>query len=128
MKVLERRTLARLGEERRIDARERIYGFPQELAALKSSMAELVAALFQENVYADSPIMRGVYFTSGTQEGRPIDRVMNSMAKAFGVLAGGALRRFVSERAMDLAAALLFVAVGAFLLARYFLAGPESGS
>ncbi len=29
--------------------------------------------------------MRGVYFTSGTQEGRPVDRVMANMAAAFGV-------------------------------------------
>ena len=29
--------------------------------------------------------MRGVYFTSGTQEGRPIDRVMRRMAEAFGI-------------------------------------------
>jgi len=29
--------------------------------------------------------MRGCYFTSGTQEGRPIDRIMNSMAEAFGI-------------------------------------------
>ncbi len=29
--------------------------------------------------------MRGVYFTSGTQEGQPIDRVMGAMAQAFGI-------------------------------------------
>lgn len=29
--------------------------------------------------------MRGVYFTSGTQEGKPFDRMMRSMAEAFGV-------------------------------------------
>ncbi|MBC8073338.1 MAG: hypothetical protein IAG13_33770, partial [Deltaproteobacteria bacterium] len=36
-------------------------------------------------VYAESPYLRGVYFTSGTQEGRTIDRIMNSMAAAFGI-------------------------------------------
>ena len=28
------------------------------------------------NTYRDTPVLRGVYFTSGTQEGRPIDRVI----------------------------------------------------
>jgi type VI secretion system protein ImpL len=36
-------------------------------------------------VYQDAPILRGVYFTSGTQEGRPIDRLMQAMGEAFGV-------------------------------------------
>ena len=45
----------------------------------------MVQTLFAENVYADTPVMRGVYFTSGTQEGSPIDRVMNAMADAFGI-------------------------------------------
>jgi hypothetical protein len=49
-----------------------------------------VTDLFAENVYQDAPIMRGVYFTSGTQEGRPIDRIMKSMAEAFGVSARAA--------------------------------------
>ena len=67
------------------------------------------------------------------RSGRPLSVFVGAgaallVATLLGVLAGGALRRFVSDRAMDLAAALLFVAVGAFLLARYFLAGPESGS
>jgi type VI secretion system protein ImpL len=31
------------------------------------------------------PPMRGVYFTSGTQEGTPIDRVMGSLGRAFGL-------------------------------------------
>ena len=30
----------------------------------------------------ETPILRGVYFTSGTQEGRPLNRIMNAMAEA----------------------------------------------
>jgi type VI secretion system protein ImpL len=44
-----------------------------------------MSLLFTPNVYKEPPLVRGVYFTSGTQEGRPIDRVMASMAEAFGV-------------------------------------------
>ncbi|MFK7991057.1 MAG: ImcF-related family protein, partial [Sandaracinaceae bacterium] len=45
---------------------------------------EFVHHLFLENVFKETPRFRGVYFTSGTQEGRPIDRVMSAMAEAFG--------------------------------------------
>jgi type VI secretion system protein ImpL len=83
--IVEERALRRMGEERQQDARERIYSFPQQLESLRGNAAALVGSLFAENVYQDTPIMRGAYFTSGTQEGRTIDRVMASMAQAFGV-------------------------------------------
>jgi type VI secretion system protein ImpL len=83
--VLERHTLVRLGEERRIEARDAIYAFPRQFDSLRQGLVDLTAALFDQNVYQDGPIMRGVYFTSGTQEGSPVDRVMASMAEAFGV-------------------------------------------
>lgn len=83
--IVEERALRRMGEERQLAARERIYGFPQQLESLRANAAALVGALVTENVYQDTPIMRGAYFTSGTQEGRTIDRVMVSMAEAFGV-------------------------------------------
>ncbi|NRD51787.1 type VI secretion system membrane subunit TssM [Corallococcus exiguus] len=83
--VVEQRSIVRMGEERHPDARERIFRFPQQFEGLRSNLTEFVQALFAENVYADTPVMRGVYFTSGTQEGSPIDRVMNAMADAFGI-------------------------------------------
>src|SRR5690606_39025510 len=39
----------------------------------------------------DTPALRGAYFTSGTQEGHPIDRVMHRMAEAFGIRGQGPL-------------------------------------
>jgi type VI secretion system protein ImpL len=84
-KVLELRSLRRVGEERGLDARPRIYEFPQQFASLRGNLTELCAQLFADNAYQDAPIMRGVYFTSGTQEGRPIDRIMVKMAEAFGI-------------------------------------------
>jgi type VI secretion system protein ImpL len=82
---LEERTLQRIGEERQLAARERIHGFPQQFEALRSNLAAFVEHLFADNVYQDTPVLRGVYFTSGTQEGRTIDRVMTAMAEAFGI-------------------------------------------
>ncbi len=79
------RSFTRLCEERRVDARFKIFEFSQQLEAFGQNLSALVTELFAENVYQDAPILRGVYFTSGTQEGRPIDRVMQNMAAAFGV-------------------------------------------
>lgn len=83
--VVERRALRRMSEERSVEGREKIYAFPQYFEPLRDALAMFVGELFAENIYNESPIMRGCYFTSGTQEGRPIDRIMNSMAEAFGV-------------------------------------------
>jgi type VI secretion system protein ImpL len=83
--VVGQRAFTRLCEERRVDARHKIFEFSQQLEAFGQNLSSLVTELFAENVYQDAPILRGVYFTSGTQEGRPIDRIMQSMASAFGI-------------------------------------------
>lgn len=82
---LEHRALLKLQKNRRIGAREKIWQFPREFAGLQSNLSEFIGALFAENPVSDTPPMRGVYFTSGTQEGKPFDRIMSSMAEAFGV-------------------------------------------
>ncbi|MFO1330027.1 MAG: type VI secretion system membrane subunit TssM [Rubrivivax sp.] len=76
----------RLQGERDPARRAAIFGFPQELAALRRPLREFIAAVFAAggNVQRVPP-MRGVYFTSGTQEGTPIDRVMGSLGRAFGL-------------------------------------------
>ncbi|MFO0692539.1 MAG: type VI secretion system membrane subunit TssM [Polyangiales bacterium] len=83
--VLERRVLHRLASERRPDARARILAFPQQIESVRPQLAEFLSRVFAENVYQEVPLLRGAYFTSGTQEGRPIDRVMGAMAQAFGM-------------------------------------------
>ena len=85
VEVLEERALRRLGEERQVAARERIYEFAQQFEVARAPAAAFVESLFAENVYQDTPVLRGVYFTSGTQEGRVVDRVMTAMAQAFGI-------------------------------------------
>src|SRR6266568_512258 len=85
VEVVDQRALARLGEERNLALRTRIFQFPRQLTALRANLATFVDTLYASNVYQDSPVMRGVYFTSGTQEGRTIDRVMGAMSSAFGV-------------------------------------------
>ncbi len=83
--VLEKRALQRLGQERRQQTREKVYQFPLQFGSLRQSLTDLLQNLFVENIYQDTPLLRGVYFTSGTQEGRPIDRLMNVVAAGFGI-------------------------------------------
>ncbi|SAK51146.1 type VI secretion system membrane subunit TssM [Caballeronia ptereochthonis] len=87
--ALEARLVARLPErlnaETGLAQRAAIMGFPQQFAALKPVLAEALRATFVQSKHDEIPLVRGVYFTSGTQEGTPIDRVMGSLARAFGI-------------------------------------------
>jgi type VI secretion system protein ImpL len=94
---LKPRALRRVGEERALEARERIYAFPEQFALLHDRLKDFVGTLFEQNIYKETPILRGVYFTSGTQEGSPIDRVMAKMVGAFGA-AGRTPHRAVLEQ------------------------------
>lgn len=83
--TVERFMLRRLNETQKLEDREQIYAFPQQLTVLKENLATFLERVFEENVFQETPMLRGVYFNSGTQEGRPIDRVMRRMAEAFGL-------------------------------------------
>lgn len=85
VQVSERRSLLRLGDVRGLDARRAVYEFPQQLEALRDSVSAFMAQTFVHNVYREAPVVRGVYLTSGTQEGSPIDRITGAMASAFGL-------------------------------------------
>lgn len=65
--------------------RSLIAGFPQQVASLEPTGRDFLRELFQENKYEHRHMLRGVYFTSGTQEGTPIDRLMLGMARTFGI-------------------------------------------
>jgi type VI secretion system protein ImpL len=77
------RALKRVAVERNREAREKIYQFPLEFAAVKRNLSDFIASAFAGSV--STPILRGFYFVSGTQDGRPIDRVVGAMGRAFGL-------------------------------------------
>jgi type VI secretion system protein ImpL len=78
----------RLNAETGLAQRAAIMDFPQQFAAFKPLLAEALRATFVQSKHDDMPLVRGVYFTSGTQEGTPIDRVIGSLARAFGIERG----------------------------------------
>lgn len=85
LQSLHSRALQLLGKEKNREALPQIFQFPLEMEAIKSGLSTFAAALFQKNSYQETPIFRGFYFTSGTQEGRPMDLVIGGMARAFGL-------------------------------------------
>ncbi|MGH7595615.1 MAG: type VI secretion system membrane subunit TssM, partial [bacterium] len=68
------------------EQRRKVFLFPLQLAAVKDKMASFAGKLFQDNPYQkDNPIFRGFYFTSGTQEGVPLDRAIEAISREFGL-------------------------------------------
>ena len=65
------------------EVRSKVFSFPIELAALRQRIGSLLDQLFQSNPYQETAIFRGFYFTSGTQEGAPIDSVIREIARQF---------------------------------------------
>ncbi len=83
---LHHKRLARLSDILKRENRRKVFMFPLQLADMKEKMASLVARIFQVNPYQkDKPICRGFYFTSGTQEGLPIDRAIDAISREFGL-------------------------------------------
>lgn len=79
---LNARLVERLQQERDPARRDLIYGFAQHFAALKPTLQRFLDAVFMPNAFEDPALLRGVYFTSGTQEGSPIDRLIGAMAQS----------------------------------------------
>ncbi|BFM16830.1 type VI secretion system membrane subunit TssM [Maricurvus nonylphenolicus] len=81
---LNQRLLWRIHQERNIDKRSTLQGFPARIESLSEALNDFVKQTFAPNRYDVVPMVRGVYFTSATQEGSPIDRMMASVSANFG--------------------------------------------
>lgn len=75
----------RLQAETDVQRRMRIYGFPNQFAQLVGPLQEFVQQVFSPSPFEEDPLLRGVYFVSGTQEGTPVDRVLGAVARRFKV-------------------------------------------
>ena len=87
VKNIHARALRQMSVVRQLAARQRVFQYPLEFNALRAPLSEFVGQVFQRNAFQENPVFRGFYFTSGTQEGKPIDRVIAGMARAFGLSA-----------------------------------------
>ena len=82
---LNARLLPRVESERDPKRRAAILAFPQQFAALKGPLQGFLGEAFSQTSYDTPVLLRGVYFTSGTQESTPIDRMMGAIARSFGL-------------------------------------------
>ncbi|MEI2743530.1 MAG: type VI secretion system membrane subunit TssM [Candidatus Competibacter sp.] len=79
------RLVERLQDERDPQRRDLIYTFPQQFGSLKPMAERFLKEVFRPSRFEERVLLRGVYFTSGTQEGTPIDRLISSLANTFGL-------------------------------------------
>jgi type VI secretion system protein ImpL len=79
------RMLERVHQETDLQRRRLIYGFPQQVASLREVASEFLTECFRPSRLEARALLRGVYLTSGTQDGTPIDRLLGTMAAEFGL-------------------------------------------
>jgi type VI secretion system protein ImpL len=82
---LDQRLLTRMEQEREPSKRSLIFSFPRQFAALGDVLEQFLQDVFAPSRFEIHPLLRGVYFTSGTQTGTPIDRVLSAFAINFGL-------------------------------------------
>jgi type VI secretion system protein ImpL len=79
------RLYERLLAESNLDRRSLIAMFPSQVASLERPLLAFLQAAFAGSPEDPALLLRGAYLTSGTQEGTPIDRLLGTMARSFGL-------------------------------------------
>ncbi|MDX8507938.1 type VI secretion system membrane subunit TssM [Mesorhizobium captivum] len=74
----------RLQDEADPVARIAIFSFPAQFGALRTRIVRFVTSLFDPSRSQVNVSLRGLYFSSGTQEGTPIDQVLGAIGRNFG--------------------------------------------
>ena len=87
MARLNERVYTRVEDVRDVRRRTRVFAFPQQMAALRDSLTQFVNEVFSATRFDQQILLRGVYLTSGTQTGTPIDRLLAGMGRQFGIAA-----------------------------------------
>jgi len=66
--------LHKMSVERNLQRKIAIYDFPEQFQVALHRVKQFIGLLLKENPYQETPIFSGAYFTSGTQEGNPIEK------------------------------------------------------
>src|SRR5215207_2354771 len=61
-----------------------LFGFPSQMAAVKRAVIAFLNLVFEQSRYHSNATLRGFYFTSGTQQGTPIDQLIGALSRSFG--------------------------------------------
>ena len=79
------RLVERLQAETDPERRTLIALFPSQVASLEQPLTEFLRAAFGASPADPAPLLRGIYLSSGTQEGTPVDRLVGTLAQTFGL-------------------------------------------
>ncbi|MCE9637034.1 MAG: hypothetical protein K8T90_15120 [Planctomycetes bacterium] len=60
------------------------YAFPDEVSGLGDPLNRMLQRIFEPNVYQEMPLLRGVYVTSATQVGTPLQRAATRVRELLG--------------------------------------------
>jgi len=82
--TLHKRVVHRLAGAKK-HLRSNVFQFPLQFAQSRHALAAFLKRLFIHNPYQESPGLRGVYFCSGTQEGRPLNKLVAMMSSSLGL-------------------------------------------
>ena len=61
-----------------------LFGFPSQVAAARAKVVDFLGRVFEPSRFHVNATLRGFYFTSGTQEGTPIDQLIGALSRSFG--------------------------------------------
>ncbi len=78
---LQENLAANMAKENDLTQRADCFLFPQEFASLRPLLAEYLDIVFTPDNGEMPWSVRGVFFTSGTQEGLPFDRIMGELTR-----------------------------------------------
>jgi len=76
--------LHKLSMVRNLRGKNELFEFPGQFVAAKDRLVEFISSLTKENPYQDTPHFCGIYLTSATQEGTPLQKILGGMRQAFG--------------------------------------------
>jgi len=74
----------RLQDEVAPTSRVVLFGFPSQVAAARAKVVDFLGRVFEPSRFHVNATLRGFYFTSGTQEGTPIDQLIGALSRSFG--------------------------------------------
>ena len=79
---------ARMADEKDTATRNALFRFPEQMLVMKDNLDTFLRLVFQGDQGA---VLRGFYFTSGTQEGTPFDQILGALVGGDQAGAGGFL-------------------------------------
>ncbi len=83
-KTLYQQLTTKLENESSQPRRDKIYGFPMQFAAIQNKLQLFTEQFASESRLQGNIFLRGIYFTSATQDGSALDQVVSSVSQSFG--------------------------------------------